>query len=281
MKTLLALFLTIFTANIFANSYLSKDEIATFYKQGYVVKKQALDLAQIEEFDHITSNLIDTILDELFKNKHSFSEEMQYAYIKGTQVAYKKPKRKEVSILRVVGCGGIDPIFLDLLRSEKMINTFFNLLDCDQLEHIICQFHPKLPNDEVSFLKHRDIDYRRFFDPDWIDIKKNGSYAVCSIAIDPSSPENGGLFIDTNSYPPDKNEKEHAVALYLEPGDMVFMHPEIVHWSTENQSDMCRRTLLTGFCVYGANHKKYPGAHVNNLLIKGEEGIKIKPAPWK
>lgn len=61
------------------------------------------------------------------------------------------------------------------------------LLGTNDLEHLICQVHPKLPGDGVSYPAHKDIQFRRQFDPDWQDILGNGSYAICIIPVDPMS----------------------------------------------------------------------------------------------
>jgi ectoine hydroxylase-related dioxygenase (phytanoyl-CoA dioxygenase family) len=79
------------------------------------------------------------------------------------------------------------------------------------------------------------------------------------------SPENGGLFIDKGSFPTNSGEEE-ILSLDLNPGDLLFMHPHLLHWSFENTSNKSRRTLLTGFCVHGANHRNYPGNCTNDVF---------------
>jgi hypothetical protein len=61
-----------------------------------------------------------------------------------------------------------------------------------------------------------------------------------------------------------------------------FMHPHLYHGSGPNTSPTAsRKTLLTGFCAFGANHMAYPGAYVNTRLTLREDGsIVITPAPW-
>ena len=261
--------------------FLSQEEINTFYEQGFVIKKGAFDRTQLQTMDEITTKFIDTARDEIAKEIYPYSDMEQITYINGTQIVFIKVQGKTPSIYRVVGCAGIEPKVLEILRSEKMTHTFFNLLGCDQIEHIICQFHPKLPNDGVYFPQHRDIQYRKHLDPSWKDILGNGSYAICTIAVDPCFLENGTLLIDKNSYPSPRGPEENIVVVTMEPGDMLFMHPEILHWSGPNRSEISRRTLLTGFCAFGANHKMYPGSDVNECLTKSDCGFEIAPAPWK
>ncbi|PCI93156.1 hypothetical protein COB11_05800 [Candidatus Aerophobetes bacterium] len=140
----------------------------------------------------------------------------------------------------------------------------------------------KVPDDGVAFVKHRDIRYRKQFDSAWEDVGGNGSYAVCIVAIDPMSKENGGLVIDKKSYP-----KQHGCdieALSMQPGDMLFMHPELLHWSEANFSSVTCRVLLAGYCVYGANHRNYPGDCTNDITLKRpfkNGSFEIQAAPWK
>ena len=62
------------------------------------------------------------------------------------------------------------------------------------------------------------------------------------------------------------------------------MHPNLYHGSGPNLSiDASRKTLLIGYCAFGANHKPYPGANVSMRVYKDklDGSIKIEPAPWK
>lgn len=47
--------------------------------------------------------------------------------------------------------------------------------------------------------------------------------------------------------------------LLLKPGDVVFMHPHLIHGSDSNTSDKRRLMFINGFSYPGANHKPYPG----------------------
>jgi len=282
MRLIIVCFLFVLSScGLFANTFLSNEDIETFYKQGYVIKKGGLDPDILRKMDERSLEVLDVILNVLSREDYSYSSDIQKTYIEGTQIVFQKEEGKDPSILRMVGCSGIEPEFLSVLRSDKMVQSFFALLDSDQLEHLICQFHPKLPFDGVQFYKHKDIFHRKNFDKDWMDIRGNGSYAVCLIAIDPMTSENGGIWVDRNSYPRNDKFEEDVHLIVLEPGDMLFMHPEILHWSEENRSNSSRRVLLTGFCVYGANHRNYPGDETNDVFVKNDEEIESQPAPWK
>ena len=65
-------------------------------------------------------------------------------------------------------------------------------------------------------------------------------------------------------------------------GDVLMMHPFLIHSSRPNASENSRMTLLTGFCVAGANYRNYPGNCTNTLISAQTSGIlEIKNAPWK
>ena len=190
-------------------------------------------------------------------------------------------RSRYISIARINGVSCMQPALLATVRSDKILRTFFELLGTSDLEHLISQVHPKLPGDGIGFPKHRDIQFRKSFDPDWQDVLGNGSYAVCFIPIDPMTQENGGLWVDKNNYPEMQGLEEERVWVDAEPGDILFMHPYLYHGSGPNLSQGSRRALLTGFCAFGANHKQYPGADVNVHLTLLEDGtIAAQPAPW-
>lgn len=263
--------------------YLTSDEIALFHKQGYLLKRECLCQAEVKQLHEEVTSVIDRVLEEIQNSKElTFSDNDQFLYIDGSRIVCKRHSDQSISIARINGCGGIQPSLLETIRSEKMVRTFFELLGTDDLEHLIAQIHPKLPGDGIAYPKHRDIQFRKSFDPDWQDILGNGSYAICIIPIDRMSPENGGLWIDRNNYPEPQGLEEDLLWLYAEAGDLLFMHPHLFHGSGPNLApEASRKTLLTGFCAYGANHKPYPGASLNTRLTLTEQGtISISDAPW-
>ncbi len=267
------------TSYSFASSALTDQDIETYYSQGYFIKKRYLSCHEIQEVDRLSFSLIEKSLDFIQDESIPFKEATQIKYLNGAQIVFKKSEDSLPSIFRIPSCADLEPKLSEILSSKTLIETFFHILNCDDLEQIICQFHPKRPLDGITFPKHVDSDNRKFFDPAWTDIAGNGSCAIAIIAVDPMSKENGGLFIDIGSYP-EKGE-EQPLEVILEPGDLLFLHPEIIHWSSENTSDRSRRTLLSGFCVFGANHKNYPGNGTNNCYKKKGTEIEIREAPWK
>lgn len=280
MKFLLSLFLACIGSSLLGESFLSDAEVALFHQQGYLIKP-GLFASEVREMDRRTAALMQTLIQDLAARKELLDGTVHKVYTQGAQVVFKSLENGSISILRVVSCADLDPYFGNVLRGEAMVDSFFHLLASEEIEHLICQFHPKMPKDGVAFDKHRDVKFRKAFDPSWNDIRGNGSYAIGTIAVDPMTPENGGLFIDRGSYPLSESWEEDLIAIFLEPGDLLFMHPDILHWSGENNSTIPRRSLLTGFCSFGANHKNYPGNFTNDCFSKKSQEISITPAPWK
>lgn len=282
----LAFFMVLFSLTLDAvetQGFLTADDIALFYKQGYLLKAQALSQAEMKQLNEDITAVIDRTIEEIQHSKDlTFSEDDQIIYIDGSRVVCKRRPDQSISIARINGCGGMQPGLLATMRSEKMLYTFFELLGTNDLEHLISQIHPKLPGDGIAFPKHQDIQFRKSIDPEWQDILGNGSYAICVIPIERMTLENGGLWIDRNNYPESQGLEEDLVWLHAEPGDLLFMHPHLYHGSGANLSpDTSRKTLLTGFCAFGANHKPYPGAYVNTRFTLTEKGqILMSTSPW-
>jgi len=281
----LVLFIFVFSSLLKAEEkkgFLSAEDIALFHKQGYVIKRQCLSNLEMADLNKKIDAVISQSLSLISRSKDlTFSDKDQMLYSNGSRIVCKNQPDQSVSIARINGCCGIEPELLSVVRSEKMVQTFFELLGTTDLEHLISQIHPKLPGDGVAYPKHRDIQFRKSFDPNWQDALGNGSYAVCIIPIDSMTPENGGLWIDQNNYPNDEGSAENRLWIHANPGDLLFMHPYLYHGSGPNTSSISRKTLLTGFCAFGANHKPYPGAHVNTRLKLNESGkIEITNAPW-
>ncbi|MES2199040.1 MAG: phytanoyl-CoA dioxygenase family protein [Chlamydiota bacterium] len=266
------------------NGFLTREDIDLFYKQGYIVKRQCLSREEISFLNENVTMAVDRALREIWhSDNQSFSDQDQVLYSDGSKIVFKRPSQQSISLARINGVTGMQPALLNVVRSPKMLHTFFELLNTSDLEHLISQVHPKMPGDGIAFPKHRDIQFRKTFDPDWQDVLGNGSYAICIILVDAMSQENGGLWIDRNNYPEPQEKEEDLVWIDAKPGDFLFMHPYLFHGSGPNLSQTAsRKTLLTGFAAFGANHKSYPGADVNVHLTLMEDGtIVAEPSPWQ
>jgi len=273
--------------------YLSPEDISLFHAQGFILKPKCFDKDDMCAVKSKLLTVIDIVKQEASKSLYKVSGEEEFIFIGGSKILFKKYPTS-ISIQKVNGCCGIQPSLQEAVRSTRLVHTFFELLGTNDLEHIIAQFHPKLPGDGIAFERHHDLQFRKKYDNNWKDILGNGSYAICIIPVDPMSPENGGLWVDSEQFKKDKakiiqggqkNEGDlQEVKTYIcaEPGDLLFIHPELYHGSAANVSQVqSRMTLLTGFCAFGANSKPYPGADVNRRLTLGEDGlIQVSQTPW-
>lgn len=256
--------------HLHAERLLSPDEIAQFYKEGFLIKRQVFTSTEVRYLQ----NQMDLALEQAFASLEP-SEEEQIHYLNGARIVSKKN-----AILRINGCAPLADL-TPFLASDRLISAFCDLLGTNDLEHIIAQIHPKMPYDGVSFAGHCDLQFRKMFDPNWQDILGNGSYAICIIPVDRMNEQNGGLWVQLKNSDPLSLRCAHTW-LALEPGDILFMHPELYHGSGPNNSPFPRRTLLTGFCAFGANHCPYPGAGVSVHFTRHPSGeITSAPAPWQ
>lgn len=108
----------------------------------------------------------------------------------------------------------------------------------------------------MHFSWHQDIHNRKNFDPNWEDLNAKGSFVQTIIVLDPSTIENGAIFMLPGSTKygeiPREVFKERldeilssndTIPLLLSPGDVVFMHPYLVHGSFPNESEQSRIIL--------------------------------------
>lgn len=262
--------------------FLTKEEVTEFHKKGYLLKKSCLNSDDIHKLEKNVAEMLEESFQKIKEsNSLDLLDQDQMIYDNDSRIVFRRIEPEKISIARINGVGGIKKELLNTIRSEKMIHTFFELLGTSDIEHLISQIHPKLPGDGISFPRHRDVQFRKSSDPDWQDILGNGSYAICVIPIDPMTFENGGLWIDQNNYPEYQGLEENILWVEANPGDLLFMHPYLFHGSGPNLSQNSRRTLLTGFCAFGANQRPYFGSEVNIHFTLLEDGTIIsRPSPW-
>jgi ectoine hydroxylase-related dioxygenase (phytanoyl-CoA dioxygenase family) len=250
-----------------------------FFESGYLILRGVFE-SKSDDLLKSCKRMFEEVIDEISKEAYSCKEDEQIIYLRGSQVVFRKEEGISPSILRIVGCGSYDDDLLQFSRSKEIVNAFSALLSSRELEHIICQFHPKSPGDKVFFPRHKDISNRRLFDPDWQEVGQDCSFIIGVIALDEMTDQNGPLVIEPLSHL--GPSQSSPVTLNMKAGDILFMHPELYHYSKANQSDSSRMTLLTGYCVSGANHANYPGNCSNELISVNPNGsFQTQPAPWK
>ncbi len=273
-------------------SFLNSEAVNTFNEQGYFILRGAFK-DQVPLMEQIVEKVVRTVKKTLASDNYPISGELpEITEINKSTVAYRKVSKDSISIHRVVGCPGIVPESLPIFESPRMLATFFKLLKTEELESLIRQCHPKEVEDGVGFSLHCDRQYRLLLDSNFPkETGKGCHYAVCIVAVKAMSKENGGLMLDTNRYPCEKDDhkneripeagEEGIIAVDLEPGDIALLHPKIPHWSLPNKGRQPRYTLLAGYCAYGANSKCYPGSGINDKFSLKGDHIEVAPCSWK
>eukprot|EP00164_Ancoracysta_twista_P008454 GFYU01012243.1.p1 GENE.GFYU01012243.1~~GFYU01012243.1.p1 ORF type:complete len:561 (-),score=133.46 GFYU01012243.1:169-1851(-) len=312
------------------HTLLTEEQVAQFYAEGFIKVSGVYAAHEVSRLSEIADNILTTAKStDVVADPHAAASGEHQATIRGTQFVVKlthtaAPGAAEtetetegatatghsdatptptptptsdtstrVSLMRAVGCQSFEPSLQPLLMKDATVHTVAHLLKTTTFENMIMQFHAKEPGDGVSFVAHRDIQYRLGFDALWHDVtpERLGSYAVGIVAVDPMTEENGGLYVVRGSHkdydfsavvPADDNKldteqlKSHpdAVPICLSPGDVAFMHPYLLHWSPENTSHTARRSFVLGNCSTYANHKPYPG-HLSNCVyrVEGVEAV--------
>jgi len=156
---------------------------------------------------------------------------------------------------------------LDSVRLDTRIARLLEPLIGRDLKQIINQLHWKAPGSLGDFAWHQDSRSRR---PAWAYRNLASSYVQTGLAIDPHSPEAGGMRFIPGSHrrgdlgmdcskkalgTPLMAEALEAVGLsaadsvdlVLEPGDLALWSPYLVHGSGENRARHRRRFYINGY----------------------------------
>lgn len=245
---------------------LSKAQIAKYNAEGILVVRNFFTSTEIQNVAACADRL---------KNEAAILAQSQTGKVlhKGTQFVIDK-KGSQLQIHRIVWAGAAEPQLLALARQAKLLVPVAQILESDHADQLINQLHYKMPNDGVLFSWHQDVKNRRTFDPQWQDVNKKGSFVQTIIAIDAMHEDNGAInYVPASHLRGDLHleaitdmtelrkvaELDKAVPLVLNPGDIVFMHPYLVHGSEANSSNEPRRIFINGFAYPGANKSPYPG----------------------
>jgi ectoine hydroxylase-related dioxygenase (phytanoyl-CoA dioxygenase family) len=167
--------------------------------------------------------------------------------------------------------GAAEPNLLKYGEDPKLLKICSAILGSNKMEQLICQGHYKLAGDQVKFDWHQDCQHRGYGTPDWVDINGRGSYVQTLMAIDEVTADNGpvlfvprsvkdkSLNLDRHEDPTFLFDVKSAVPMLMQPGDIAFFSPYVVHGSKPNTSGGSRRVFINGFAYPGANRRQYPG----------------------
>jgi ectoine hydroxylase-related dioxygenase (phytanoyl-CoA dioxygenase family) len=248
------------------NGALSQKQLDEYFATGILIVPNFFNKQEVAQVS-ACANRLQAEAERLSKDQ---SGKVMY---KGTQFVVDRVGDK-TQIQRIVWAGAAEPQLLNLARQSKLLIPVRQILGSTKADQLINQLHFKNPGDGVKFDWHQDVKNRRSFDPNWQDINGKGSFVQTIIAIDPMTVENGTIYYVPNSQtrgdlflekikdPAELKriaELDRAIPLLLNPGDIVFMHPHLVHGSEPNESTVSRRVFINGFSYPGANTKPYPG----------------------
>ena len=182
-------------------------------------------------------------------------------------------------LVRVVWCQGLDPAFDGLGAEPRTLELVRHVLGTQgPVVQLLQQLHPKVPGGELVYTPHQDASNRRFGTDLWRSPGPQGGFVQCVIALDPATPDNGGLQVwpgshrdglvadpETGAVPPERCRPHDAVALSLEPGDLLVFGPFLVHGSAPNRSTDPRSLFIQGYTLPGVNGRVYAGSGVGVL----------------
>lgn len=240
---------------------LSAAEIGDFFEVGYLVLPRVFRPGEVES------------MREAFGRLENRARELyEPTLVDGALFVVRRAPGDVVQIERIVWCGAAEPILGELGRSARIVERVAQLLGGPEMDQLINQAHIKRPGDGVAFHFHQDSYHRRYGTELFRDVNGRGSFVQTLTALDPMSPDNGGLWVVPQSHrlghiptpdgrlPSGSFDPEQARPVMLEPGDVLLLTPFTVHGSGPNHGAIPRRLFINGFACPGANLREYPGA---------------------
>jgi hypothetical protein len=234
--------------------------LAHYWREGYAVVRGFFDSAEIRK--------IGAAVDQL----HAEGVEHGRCFRHGN-LFYNVARERDGSepLVRMVQWPSYhQPVLNDVRLDRRFVDLLEPLIGRD-LKQIINQVHWKAPRSLGDFAWHQDSKSRR---PALAYRNLATSYVQTGLAIDPHTPQAGGLrFIPRSHLRGDlhMNCETHslgaamtdsaleaigfsssdAVQLELEPGDLALWSPYLVHGSGTNRSNHKRRFYINGYVRAG------------------------------
>jgi len=246
---------------------LGSAEISEFFETGYLVLKQVFAPGEVAA--------IERGFVRLEQRAQGLSATTS---VEGSLFVLERKPNARLRIERIVWCGGAEPELGRLSRSQQLTVPAMQLLGGPEMDQLINQAHIKNPGDGLSFHFHQDSYHRRYGTELFHDVNGRGSFVQTLTAVDPMTPENGGLWVVPKSHlvghiptadgrlPDGSFDAAAAIPLVLAAGDAVLFTPFTVHGSGLNSGASPRRVFINGFACPGANRRVYPGAGIGLRL---------------
>jgi ectoine hydroxylase-related dioxygenase (phytanoyl-CoA dioxygenase family) len=231
------------------------DHVSDFARYGYAVLRGLFSPEEVAEI----AEAADQLHAEALAHGRSFRHgNLFYNVAAG---AGEKP------VVRMVQWPSYHQPVMDAVRLDLRIARLLEPLIGRNLKQIINQVHWKAPGSLGDFAWHQDSRSRR---PASAYRNLADSYVQTGLAIDPHTPEAGGMrFIPASHLRGDLGmdcsrkalgaplvdqalaevglSSTDAVNLILEPGDLALWSPYLVHGSGQNRSSHKRRFYINGY----------------------------------
>ncbi len=272
-------------------------ELDFFDQNGYLIIKHLYTKEDVEKMVEIANRLKEialrmannlpednpTIIEA--KNNH---KSFHNCY-KGTKFVFKYPPNKAVpSIARIIWAGAIEPDLLNYSQDSKLTISVSQILKNPYANHLASQVHYKIPGDGVNFPIHQDIrGIKKLNNNIWPNVDARGGTVTCIIAIDAMTNDNGPIIVVPKSHKyglldlasqdeASTNEVKlikhrfdpvaDVLTITMEPGDVLFMHGHLLHYSNANNFSNERKVLLNEFSFPGLMQHLVPGQGSGKLI---------------
>jgi ectoine hydroxylase-related dioxygenase (phytanoyl-CoA dioxygenase family) len=233
----------------------SDDEIASYWRDGYVIVRGLFSADEIGEIAAAT--------DQLYAEGVGHGRSFRH----GNLFYNVAPGRDGEPLVRMAQWPSYHQRVLNAVRLDLRIAELLEPLIGRNLKQIINQVHWKAPGSLGDFAWHQDSRSRR---PASAYRNLADSYVQTGLAIDPHTPESGCMrFIPASHLRGDLRmdcsrralgaamtgkaladvglDEADAVDLLLEPGDFAMWSPYLVHGSGSNRSEHRRRLYINGY----------------------------------
>jgi hypothetical protein len=230
-------------------------DLAHYWRDGYAIVRGLFSASEIKD--------IGGAIDQLYAEGAAHGRCFRHG-----NLFYNVARGKDgTPLTRMVQWPSYHQPVLNRVRLDTRIAHILEPLIGRNLKQIINQIHWKAPGSLGDFAWHQDSRSRR---PASAYRNLANSYVQTGLAIDPHTPESGGMrFIPRSHLRGDLKmdcskkalgakmtegaleavglSEADAIDLVLEPGDLALWSPYLVHGSGANRSDHKRRFYINGY----------------------------------
>ncbi|WP_294290239.1 phytanoyl-CoA dioxygenase family protein [uncultured Sphingomonas sp.] len=235
---------------------MSRESIAeTYARDGFVVVRRVFTPAEIAQLSVATDQL------------WSEGTRLGASWRHGNLFYNVAPGRDGTPKVRMAQWPSYHQPVMNAVRLDPRFAQLLGPLIGGDLKQIINQVHWKEPNGGGDFAWHQDSRFRK---PDHAYRNLGTSYVQTGLAIDPHTPSSGcmrfvpgshvlgdvdldvdadvlGRAMDDSALAKIGYTTADVVDLVLEPGDVAFWNPYLVHASGRNSESHMRRLYINGY----------------------------------